>query len=506
VPYALESALPKNNHAHLKLLFDTNVLIPAEPTSPFEAENATDPVAKLLQAAMAGGHQVYVHPDSARELLGDKNTQRRKIRQALLQKYIQLPAPPPITQHLRITVGAKKLSKNDKVDLALLAAVEADSVDYLVTEDRRLLRTAARAGLAARVIPIDEALKALRALFSTTPAPPPAVHDILAHELEESDSIFDSLRQDYHPEFDGWLKKCKREHRDAWVIGDDGSHYAGLCIVKNETTGEYNLRGKVLKICTFKISMDAFGRGYGELLLRTLFEYASANSYDVLYVEVLPKYHGIISLLETFGFEVTTNTTKRSEKVLVKRLSFSQAECESADPLEFNIRFGPIRIKLAGAQAFIIPIQSRYHKVLFPGAELQQELFCGVHPSGNAIRKAYLCHAKVKEIQPGSLLLFYRSGDTKAVCSLGVAEALVRSSDSMEIARFVGTRSVYPYSVIDRMCRKRVMALLFRYAYSLSTPLFLTYLVNAGVLKSPPQSIVAVQTRGMQWLQKRLQP
>jgi ribosomal protein S18 acetylase RimI-like enzyme len=489
----------------LKLLFDTNVFIPAEPTSPNEVEDATAPVAKLLQAAMAGKHQVYVHPDSIRELLRDRDSARRELRRTLIQKYIQLPAPPAIPEQFRTALGSKFLSKHDEVDLLLLAAVEANSVDYLVTEDRRLLTKATNVGLAARAIPIDEALKALRALFSTTPAPPPAVRKIVAHQLIESDPIFDGLRQDYQPEFDGWLKKCKLEHRDAWIIEDDGSRYNGLCIVKNETTGEHNLTGKVLKICTFKISFDAFGKGYGELLLRTVFEYAAANKYDALYVEVLAKYRSVISLLDTFGFEATTATTSRSEKVLVKKLSFSKAEVDAADPLEFNIRFGPIRVKFDGAQVFVVPIRPDYYKVLFPSVESQQELFQGVHPSGNAIRKAYLCHSRLRKMKPGSVLLFYRSKDTKAICSLGVAEALLRSSDPMEIARFVGTRTVYPYDRIKKMCRKPILALLFRHAYSLPTPIGLRDLTNAGALKSAPQSIVAINNRGISCLQNRLQ-
>lgn len=488
----------------VKLLFDTNILIPAEPTFPDGSEDATGLVAELLQVAMAGQHQVYYHPDSKQELLGDKNARRRKLRETLLRKYTQLPAPPHISPRLRKIAGGKKLGKHDKVDLMLLAAVEGDSVDYLVTEDRRLLRMAARASLASRVITIDDTLKALRALFSTAPAPPPAVRKVLAYELNESDTIFDTLRQDYSPDFDQWLKRCKREHRDAWVIEDNISRYAGLCIVKHETTGEHNLTGRVLKICTFKISFDAFGKGYGELLLRTVFEFGSINTYEFLYVEVLPKYPGLITLLETFGFEVTTNTTKRGEKVLVKRLSFSQSEYENLDPLEFNIRFGPMRVKLGDAQAFVIPIRPNYYKVLFPAEELQQELFQGVHPSGNAIRKAYLCHSKTLNIKPGSVLLFYRSKDKRAICGLGVAETLVRSSDPMKIARFVGTRTVYPYDVIEHMCRKPVLALLFRYAYSLSTPLDLAHLVKAGALKSAPQSIVTLQNRGTRWLHKQL--
>jgi len=41
------------------------------------------------------------------------------------------------------------------------------------------------------------------------------------------------------------------------------------------------------------------------------------------------------------------------------------------------------------------------------------------HPFGNALRKAYLCHASTRRLEPGAPLLFYRSKDEKAVFVVG---------------------------------------------------------------------------------------
>ena len=41
---------------------------------------------------------------------------------------------------------------------------------------------------------------------------------------------------------------------------------------------------------------------------------------------------------------------------------------------------------------------------------------------GNAIKKAYLCNAKTKQMAEGDIVLFYRSVDVSAITSLGVVE------------------------------------------------------------------------------------
>ena len=294
----------------MKFLLDTNVLIAAEPTGPDQVEPGTSIAVDLLRLIGEGGHQPFLHPASPKELGGDQNKQRRTLRRVLIRKYPELPSPPPVPSSLADLLGQPANSSNDHVDNLLLAAVHANAVDYLVTNDLGIIRKAYRASLSSRVLTPEAAVATLRGLFRRVPAPPPAVQQVFAYELEDADEIFDSFRDDY-PGFDDWLAKCKRGHRRAWVIRNHPTRLAGVCIIKDEAAGEHGLQGNLLKLCSFKIARDAHGFRFGELLLKAVFNYAFDNPYDYIYVEVLPKYKELNALLEAFGFcELPTRTVR----------------------------------------------------------------------------------------------------------------------------------------------------------------------------------------------------
>lgn len=196
----------------MKFLLDTNVLISAEPTGPDHVEPGTAIAVDLLRLIGEGGHQTYVHPASPKELSSDQNQPRRTLRRVLIRKYPELPSPPPVAPDLVSLLGQPNSGSNSHVDNLLLAAVHANAVDYLVTNDMGIIRKAYRMNLTSRVLTPEAAVATLRRIFRRVPAPPPAVQQMLAHELEDTDEIFDSFKDDY-PEFADWLAKCKREHR-----------------------------------------------------------------------------------------------------------------------------------------------------------------------------------------------------------------------------------------------------------------------------------------------------
>jgi hypothetical protein len=250
----------------VKFLFDTNILIPAEPTTPDEIEQG-HPLTLALIAALAGGrHQLYVHPASLEDLGRDPNPTRRHTRHRLLAKYLVLPAPPAFLDQVIHLFGRPAAGSNDEVDMLLLSAVLADAVDYLVTEDRDLLRDSRIAGVKARVVGVAEALAAVRALFPVAPVPPPAIRHTVAHELPTAHQILDSFRDDYVG-FDTWLQKAKREHRVTWIVETPGTPLAGFCIVKDEPIGEFGIEGPALKLCSFKVADFSRGYRFGELLI-----------------------------------------------------------------------------------------------------------------------------------------------------------------------------------------------------------------------------------------------
>jgi hypothetical protein len=488
----------------VKLLLDTNIVIPLEPTHHDDFEGTTEAAASLISLAQSAGVNLYIHPDTLIELSNDTNAKRWQSRKILLNKYPRLQSPPQIPSNLSDIIGKAKEGSHDEIDNKLLSAVFCNAVDFLVTQDHNIHRKANLLNLDERITTIHEAIVIIQKLFPKSPLPPPAVKYILSYELIDTDQIFDSFRQDYYPDFDEWLARCKREHRPAWIIENEDASYAGICIVKHENAENIGLTKNTLKICSLKVSDKAFGGGFGELLLKTVFDYVKANSLEYIYITVYEKYGGLIKLLEEFGFNKTTLITPRGEIILSKPFIYSDSEYNKLSPLEFNIRYGPSEIKYEDTEIFIIPIQPRYHKLLFPDIEDQFVLFPGGIASGNAIRKAYLSNAKIKKIKPGSILLFYRSHDKKAIYSIGVVDKTRRSINPDEVAAFVGKRTVYSFSDITQLCDSEVLAILFRYAKRLNTPIRLEDLEQNAILESHPQSIVKISSDKIEWLRNRI--
>jgi hypothetical protein len=226
--------------------------------------------------------------------------------------------------------------------------------------------------------------------------------------------------------------------------------------------------------------------------------------YDRLYLEVYSKHGDVIRLLKNFGFGDLGYESAKGERVLVKAISCTPIERERMTPLDYNIQCGPQRVKLDGSPTFVIPIQPRFHRVLFPEAGAQGDLFPGHFPFGNAIRKAYLCHSNLKKVTPGALLLFYQSRPNQGIYCVGVAEKSIRSCDPQQILIFVGTRTVYSIGEIEKLCEKEVLAILFRHAVTLEKEWPTTHLIEGGVIAAPPQSIVEVPQEALPWLKAQL--
>ena len=485
----------------MRFLLDTNIVIPAEPTRPTDVEAGTQAVAALLKVLSKGEHTSLVHPASVKELQGDRDPQRAATRVVLLGKYPGLERPPSMSRRLVAVLGTPTPTSHTEVDMLLLSALYADAVDYLVTEDDGIHRRAKRVGLAERVLTVADAVATVHALFPTVPETPPFVTSKLAYELDQTDPIFSSFRSDYVG-FDDWLAKCKREHRQCWVI-QAGRTYGGICIVNDESPREYGISGKILKVCSFKIADEHRGHRYGELMLKALFGYLVENRYDGVFVEVFSKHQQLVTLLSDFGFEDIGESSK-AERVLLKWQRPPDHRTAQPGPLEYNVRYGPYAVSLAGARVFVVPIRPQYHSLLFPELDQQMVLATESHPFGNSIRKAYLCHSKIRKIAVGDLILFYRSERDQAVTAVGVVEDTHVSSEAVQIARFVGERTVYAYSEIEKMSVKPVLAVLFRLARTLKNPWDVDLLRRSGILRKAPQSFMEIHGRAVDWIATQL--
>jgi hypothetical protein len=489
-----------------KLLIDTNVVIGLEDAQPVQAS-----LAELIR--LSGEHGIGLFVDGANydDVARDRDETRRAVTISKLAKFQQLRGIPlPAESGLVARYGAIN-NDNDRSDVRFLAALDANAVDFVVSQDIGLHRRADRAGLGANVFTVEEALQWLKRLFSEKAVKLPYIVERKAYEIDKSHAIFKSLRADYH-DFDDWFDKCRKEHRECWVLELDGD-IAGLIIRKNETYSQAGTEGlgpKILKICTFKVRDEFLGEKYGELLLKQVLWFAQHNRYDLAYVTVFPWHAFLIDLLFAYGFK-HTKTSANGELMLEKAFVNGPLPADSADVLGLDRRHYPRFLDCPVVRKFCVPIQPDYHRRLFPEIAFVTELplfpssTCSpmlAHGSaltpGNTIRKVYLCRAKITRLRPGDLVFFYMSQDeayaaSQSITTVGVVEQVANVTSAEELIKQTAKRSVFSAEDLTGMAPspaspvKMIDFLLVGHSQP-SIPLAM--LVSAGIFSSgPPQSI-----------------
>lgn len=509
-------------------LLDSNIAITSDPLGT-NLEAGVESVLRFLRLAGNYHHDLRTHPASLLDFARIPDPERKAARLALFERYVLLRDPPPVGGEQRAILGTVEPTSNSGVDQALLAAVIGNAVEYLVTQDEGLHRAAVRMGVADRVLLVADALAMLATLHAQSPAPPPAVQIVQAHRLDPGDAIFEGLREDY-PDFDGWLTRSAQQQRDAFLINGLDEH-AAVCILKPESEGEHGIAGPLLKLATFKVAPGYSGQKYGELLLKAAFEHAAAHRFRGLFLTVFDKHEGLIALLEQFGFNTLAGLrTTLGERVMAKPLRSPPDVAErlaardwpplpdgqfdtlaADDPFKAHVRFGPPYLDLDTTAPHLIPIEPRWHRLLFPDAEpVEDALFPAIDavtaPFGNALRKAYLCKTPSRTLNPGDPVLFYRSGDEQAVHVVGVCESTLASRDPDQIAAEVGQRTVYSLDQITAMTEQaEVLVVVFRQDRILrDRPISLAEARAAGLVRSHPQSIMRARSEGLGWLRQRL--
>ena len=452
-------------NATVKLLIDTNIVIPLDPTSKEEIKTETPTVTAIVRRAQQAKAQLFIHPAIRHDVARDGNDDRRRAREVLLTKYEVLSDPPAGTAEILNEIGEPQVGTNDWVDDQLLIAVARNAVDCLVTDDNKIHRKARRLGLTERVLRAVDAVDMLGAWIEEAPAAPPALRNGRAHGLNESDPFFESLAADYggKPFYD-WLARAKLAHRECWSAKDHNGLLEALVITKHETDdvpAELIESGKVLKICTFKVAPQARGVGLGEQLLKACFGYCYRNEYTALFVTLFEaKQPELRDLLEEFGFKKCVATTKLGEAMMAKHLDVRPNE----GGLAAHILFGPRLLDWAQPM-LVVPIQPRFCELLFPERSTQTNLLAPRSTSANGIRKAYLCNSPMKSIAAGSVLLFYRSQSKQGVIAVGVVEGMTRSSSTEALLVFAGRRTVYSERSIRALTedgKREVLAIRFR--------------------------------------------
>ncbi|GAB3993448.1 GNAT family N-acetyltransferase [Nocardioides marmoraquaticus] len=484
----------------LCVLIDSNIFIALEDHSNVDDATNGPEAAELVRLIQQIRYGVLLSHGTRMDLLQVKDGDLHARRQRALDRYIVM-NPVPADGVLR-QVFPRRLNSNDEADLEVLSSFATGRAGWLVTEDKKLRARATRAGL-ENVLSLADALDMFSALAGE-PAlltAPDAQH-VKAYEVPLTAEVFDGLRDDY-PDFAAWWRaKVVAPERPVIVLGEAAAP-AGMAVLKDETEQAYGLPNRVLKLCTFKVAESHQGVKRGEALLKACIEHARAEGHHTAYVEVLPDKIELIEWLGLFGFTVLKGArAPNGQVVLVKRLAPAE-DAPELDPLKYAVAYGPGNLYVE--RAHVVPIQGRYHQLLFPDADTARQdaaILGGAVGCGNAIRKAYLCHAPSRKVRPGHGLVFTKTRDGDArITAVGVVEQVLRSSDPAELAAAVGTRTVYSQYDIEAMCRRgEVLALSFRHDQSLDNPIAIREAVAAGVLTRTPQSIAELSPEGLQWL------
>ncbi|MEN8136161.1 MAG: GNAT family N-acetyltransferase [Thermodesulfobacteriota bacterium] len=473
----------------MRILLDTNIIIPLEDSS--SALEAS--FGEFVRLAGENQHQLLAHPGSIEDINRDENSTRREISLSRFNKYSLLEDPPVLEDTFATEYQLTKSTENDRVDNEILFAIFKDAANILVSEDRKLHAKAARLGIKDRVFYLQQAVEFLRKLHQKVPVALPNIQELPLYQIDLDDSFFDSLREDYHDEFNGWFKKSAREGRRAWVYKAMSGQLGAICIFNIEknpivTNDNRSIPGKVLKLCTFKVGETVRGRRIGELFLKAAFRYATDNDLEHIYLHTRSgKQDFLIDFCKDFGFYLLG--TYKADDVYVKDHPIHPPE-EALDALSYLKKYYPNFRGGMGVGKYIVPIRPEYYKVLFPDNERQISLFqLEGNVVGNAIRQAYLCHARLGGISPGDILLFYRSHDWQAIASVGVVEQVGDYKNIDKIMQLVAKRTVYSLDEIKEMASKQTKVILFRIAQHLSEPITFDWLKKHRVVNGNIQTI-----------------
>lgn len=435
------------------VLLDTNIVIKRE-----SINNVSFEVVKLFNWFEKKSVAYYVHSSSKEEISTYQDSTIRNNLALKLNSYNELPHFPTVSDEI---LGKVLLQFSDdangQIDNKLLKEVYSDNVGLLLTDDKLMLKKAEMLYMRDKVMTSSELLAKFESKFpKNIEYKMLAVKLVKFEDVDLNDAFFDSLREDYEGQkFDQWFKKKGKE--SAYVF-EDKDGLKGFLYLKIELPSEPDYlkitpvlsSKKRLKIGTFKI--DSSGFRLGERFLKIIFDNASKNAVDEIYVTLFEdKRDDVIrlkSLLEQWGFVRYGYKDANHELVLVKTMK------EYRNELSPKLNYPLVKTK---ADIYILPIKAEYHTDLFPDKILKNEdmhLYEENLAHRYAIEKIYLTGAFNIKAKPGDLILVYRMSDklyknySSVITGLAIVQEIVTTKDVEECVSLCKNRSIFKESNI----------------------------------------------------------
>lgn len=346
-------------------------------------------------------------------------------------------------------INKYSLDENSIIDNKILFQVYSGRVNFLITNDKAILRKARELYLEDCVFSTYDFLKLVEDLFpSFIDYPVLSIKLTRIGDLNFSDQFFDSLREDYNGiEFNNWLKRKSNEK--AYVFRNNEGLQGFLYLKIEDQLEPYNdifplfSPKKRLKIGTFKI--NSTGMRLGERFIKIIFDYALKTKVEEIYVTLFndkrSEVHLLKDILQEWGFYLWGNKSN-GELVLVK----SMTNYDYSKSVKYNY---PLIKKECGYG--VLPIDSKYHTDLFPDLFLKNEdmrLFVE-KPCGYAIEKVYVCKYNNYNLHPGDLMVIYRMGEkwpkryTSVISGCCVLEEIKTAKSYDEFQKLCKNKSVF---------------------------------------------------------------
>ena len=346
----------------------------------------------------------------------------------------------------------------------------------------------------SKIISIDTAEKLFKKESQKTSVietPPFIIHEPM-HKADIEDPFFDSLKADY-PGFKRWYEKKQKDGVEAYFSKNQEGKITSFLLTKieEEENKDYEpvfLNKKRLKISTFKVA--DLGKRIGETFLKIIFDEAIKNEVEEIYITVFEKQGALIELLEKYGFVkygknkkvVDPKNPASNELIYVKSLNN-----KSSFPF----------LKIENQNIYIVPIQPKYHKLLFGEEQDYQvtiEDSLGINTACNGIRKAFISNSNNKNINNGDILLFYTSDTKRAITDVGVVDFADNNFENKdEIKKLVRKRTAYSETELDNIIKDGTLVLLFKHNFRMKNIVKYDYLEKNNILPAPPQRIQTVK-------------
>ena len=471
----------------MKILLDTNIVVHREAATVVDED-----IGVLFRWLDNLHHTKCIHPVTVAELEKHEDPKVRKSIKIKLANYNVLKTKAPMSDEVRRISKELDRSQNDLDDTLIINELYSGRVDALITEDKKLLNKASSLGILDRVYTIDAFLEKV-----TAENPELADYKVLSVQkdyfgnLDLADEFFAFFKEDY-PGYEDWFNRKADE--TVYVCLSEGKPIA-LLYLKVEGEGEDYTdihpplpKNKCLKIGSFKVALNGFR--LGERFLKIIFDNALRFKVGEIYVTIFNKrieQQRLINLFEEHGFHLHGYKSGPGGHELVYVRPLTKVTNRSHPKLTYPF------FSTAG-HIFIVPIYPKYHTELFPDSILRTESpmdFVENEPHRNAISKVYISRSVKRNLEPGDVIVFYRTGGyyRSVVTTVGVAEGIIDNIPNEEdFIRLCRKRSVFTDKELSKHWnlyrRNRPFIVNFLYDYSFPKRINMKRLIEIGVIPS----------------------